>query len=450
MTDLFAMDYGFITLLPTILVLGLALWSRRTLESVLAGALAAFFIMEGLGFLNAMAQATLATLMTEDVAWVMLVCGLYGGFIALLVKGGGSHALGRALISRIETKRGGLLATWSLGLLIFLDDYLNSLTVGATMKAVTDRFKTSRAMLAYVVDSTAAPLCLLVPLSSWGAYFASLLEQNGVAAEGQGIAVFIETIPYLFYPMVALLIVPLVALGVIPLVGAMRSAEEIAERIGDLGVSEEQALAVEENAYGGLSVFFLPMMAMVLFTVFPSVDLLRGVIAGILFTFAYYALWRVMPILKVFDTCIEGLKSMVPVLAMLLILFVFVEANDRLGLTPYVIDAVSPFMSAGMLPVVVFVTVSILSFTTGSNWGVIAITMPIAFPLAQALEVSVPLVMGALFSASAFGSQACFYSDSTVLSAQGAGCTTHQHALTQLPYALLGAAVAAMLFVLVA
>jgi len=444
------MDYGFITLLPTILVLGLALWSRRTLESVLAGALAAFFIMEGLGFLDAMAQATLATLMTEDVAWVMLVCGLYGGFIALLVKGGGSYALGRALISRIETKRGGLLATWSLGLVIFLDDYLNSLTVGATMKAVTDRFRTSRAMLAYVVDSTAAPLCLLVPLSSWGAYFASLLEQNGVAAEGQGIAVFIETIPYLFYPMVALLIVPLVAVGVIPLVGPMRRAEELAERTGDLGASEDQALAVEENARGGMSVFFLPMLAMVLFTVFPSVDLLRGVIAGILFTFAYYALWRVMPILDVFDTCIEGIKSMVPVLAMLLTLFVFVEANDRLGLTLYVIDAVSPFMTAGMLPVVVFVTVSALSFTTGSNWGVIAITMPIAFPLAQTFDVSIPLVMGALFSASAFGSQACFYSDSTVLSAQGAGCTTHQHAVTQLPYALLGAAVAAMLFILVA
>ena len=444
------MDYGFITLLPTILVLGLALWSRRTLESVLAGALAAFFIMEGLGFLDAMAQATLATLMTEDVAWVMLVCGLYGGFIALLVKGGGSYALGRALISRIETKRGGLLATWSLGLVIFLDDYLNSLTVGATMKAVTDRFRTSRAMLAYVVDSTAAPLCLLVPLSSWGAYFASLLEQNDVAAEGQGIAVFIETIPYLFYPMVALLIVPLVAVGVIPLVGPMRRAEELAERTGDLGASEDQALAVEENARGGMSVFFLPMLAMVLFTVFPSVDLLRGVIAGILFTFAYYALWRVMPILEVFDTCIEGIKSMVPVLAMLLTLFVFVEANDRLGLTPYVIDAVSPFMTAGMLPVVVFVTVSALSFTTGSNWGVIAITMPIAFPLAQTFDASIPLVMGALFSASAFGSQACFYSDSTVLSAQGAGCTTHQHAVTQLPYALLGAAVAAMLFILVA
>ena len=443
------MDYGFVTLLPTLLVLGLAIWSRRTLESVLAGALFAFFIMEGIGFLDAMAEATLATLMTEEVAWVMLVCGLYGGFIGLLVKGGGSYAFGRAVMSRIETKRGGLLATWGLGLVIFLDDYLNSLTVGATMKAVTDRFRTSRAMLAYVVDSTAAPLCLLVPLSSWGAYFASLLEQNGVAPEGQGLSVFIETIPYLFYPMVALLIVPLVALGVIPLLGAMRRAEEQAET-GDLGVFEDNALAVQENARGGMSVFFFPIIAMVFFTVFPGIDLLRGVIAGILVTFVHYAVVRVMPLGELFDTCIDGVKSMVPVLAMLLTLFVFVEANDRLGLTPYVIEAVSPFMTPQLLPVVVFITVSLLSFTTGSNWGVIAITMPIAFPLAQTFEVSIPLVMGALFSASGFGSHACFYSDSTVLSAQGAGCRTHEHAITQLPYALLGATVAAILFVVMA
>jgi Na+/H+ antiporter NhaC len=444
------MDYGLVTLLPTALVLMLAIWSRRTLESVLAGALAAFLILEGPGFLDAMAGATLTVLMTEEVAWVMLVCGLYGGFIGLLVKGGGSYAFGRALINRIESKRGGLLATWALGLVIFLDDYLNSLTVGATMKAVTDRFRTSRAMLAYVVDSTAAPMCLLIPLSSWGAYFSSLLEQNGVAAEGEGLQVFIQTIPYMFYPIIALLIVPLVAMGVIPLLGAMRTAEARAEATGDLGIFEDDALAVEQSERGGMLVFFLPILALVLFTVFPTVDLLRGVIAGVLVTLAYYAIWRVMPLFDLFDTCIDGIKSMVPVLSMLLTLFVFVEANDRLGLTPYVIEAVSPFMTAELLPVVVFVMVSLLSFTTGSNWGVIAITMPIAFPLAQTFDVSIPLVMGALFSASGFGSHACFYSDSTVLSAQGAGCSTHEHALTQLPYAVLGAALAAMLFWLIA
>jgi Na+/H+ antiporter NhaC len=254
----------------------------------------------------------------------------------------------------------------------------------------------------------------------------------------------------MFYPIVAILIVPLVAMGIIPLVGAMRRAEVRAETTGDLGIHEDNALAVEEGPRGSMAVFFFPIIALVFFTVFPSIDLLRGVIAAILITFVYYALWRVMPLFDLFDTCVDGIKSMVPVLSMLLTLFVFVEANDRLGLTPYVIEAVSPFMTAGLLPVVVFITVSLLSFTTGSNWGVIAITMPIAFPLAQAFDVSIPLVMGALFSASGFGSHACFYSDSTVLSAQGAGCRTHEHALTQLPYALLGAVITAILFAVVA
>ena len=226
--------------------------------------------------------------------------------------------------------------------------------------------------------------------------------------------------------------------------------QQRAEATGDLGIHEDNALAVEAGAQERMMVFFFPILALVFFTVFPSVDLLRGVIAAILITFVHYGLWRVMPLFDLFDTCVEGIKSMVPVLAMLLTLFVFVEANDRLGLTPYVIEAVSPFMTADLLPVLVFVTVSLLSFTTGSNWGVIAITMPIAFPLAQTFDVSIPLVMGALFSASGFGSHACFYSDSTVLSAQGAGCKTHEHALTQLPYALLGAVITATLFTVVA
>lgn len=444
------MDFGLLTLLPTAVVLALAIWSHRTLESVLAGALLAFMMMDGVHFLDSLASTTLTMLMKEESSWVTLVCGLYGAFIGLLVKGGGSYAFGQSLIDRLHTKKGSLLATWGLGLVIFLDDYLNSLTVGATMKAVTDRFRTSREMLAYVVDSTAAPLCLLIPLSSWGAYFASLMEQNGIAAKGQGLVVFVESVPYMFYPIVAVLIVPLVVTRVIPLVGPMRRAELRAETTGDLGVFEAEALAVEQSARGGMSLFFFPIAALIFFTVFPEIDLLRGVIAGILLTLVQFTWFRVMPLGELFDTCMEGIKSMVPVLSMLLTLFVFVEANDRLGLTPYVIDAVSPFMTAELLPVVIFVTISAVSFATGSNWGVIAIAMPVAFPLAQAFDVSIPLVMGALLSASGFGSHACFYSDSTVLSAQGAGCRTFDHAITQLPYALLGAAIAAALFVAVA
>jgi Na+/H+ antiporter NhaC len=317
------------------------------------------------------------------------------------------------------------------------------------MRAVTDKFKTSRAMLAYVVDSTAAPMCLLIPISSWGAYFAGLLEKNEIAADGQGLGLFVESIPYMFYPIIALLIVPLVIMGVIPRLGAMKQAEYRAESSGDLGaISDSESESLVGN--GGPSTFFLPIVALLFFTVVPNVDLLRGVIAGILVTLIYFASLRLMPLSELFDTCTNGLKIMVPVLAMLLALFIFVEANDRIGLTEYVIQAVQPYMTAMWLPVIIFVTMSAVSFATGSNWGVIAIAMPVAFPLAQAYDVSIPLVIGALLSASGFGSHACFYSDSTVLSAQGAGCDTYQHAVTQIPYAILAATISALFFLIAA
>jgi len=207
-------DYGAISLVPTALVLILAIWSHRTLESVIAGAIVAFLIMDGWQFADRLATVAKEVLADEVTAWVVLVCALYGSFIALLVKGGGSYAFGEWLTRRLRGKRSSLLATWVLGLVIFLDDYLNSLTVGATMKSVTDRFKTSREMLAYVVDSTAAPMCLLIPISSWGVYFAGLLEKNGVAESGEGIALFVESIPYMFYPLLAVVVVPLVIVGV--------------------------------------------------------------------------------------------------------------------------------------------------------------------------------------------------------------------------------------------
>ena len=441
------MDYGAVSLIPTALVLLLAIWSHRTLESVICGAILAFLIMDGWQFADRLAVVTTQVLADESTAWVLLVCGLYGSFIALLVKGGGAYAFGEWLAPKLQGKRSSLLATWLLGLAIFLDDYLNSLTVGATMKSVTDRFKTSREMLAYVVDSTAAPMCLLIPISSWGVYFAGLLEKNGVAESGQGIALFVESIPYMFYPLLAIVVVPLVIVGAIPLMGAMRTAEARAEELGDLGVVEDPLLAVEASETATMSVFFLPIGALLFFTIMPSVDLLRGVILGIIVTLLQYSVLRVMPMTTLLDTCVDGVKSMLPVLAMLLALFVFVEANQAIGLTDYVIARIEPYLSAALLPVLMFIVILLVACTTGSNWGVIAIAMPVAFPLAEAFDVPMPLMIGALLSASCLGSHACFYSDSTILSAQGAGCKTHDHAITQLPYALIGAAGAATLFI---
>ena len=448
-------DYGAISLVPTVVVLGLAIWSHRTIESVIAGAVVAFLITSKENFLSALSEAALTVMRDDNTGWVLLVCGLYGSFIALLVRGGGAAAFGDLVTRYVKGKRGSLMWTWALGLVIFLDDYLNSLTVSSSMKSVTDKYRTSREMLAYVVDSTAAPICLIIPISTWAVYFAGLMEKNGVAPEGEGISVFIQAIPYMFYPWVAVFIVPLVILGVIPLWGRMKEAEARAELTGQVIPTGSENIQMDETYEAGsaenasLSLFFLPIAALIFFTVWFDIDVLMGVMAGILITLVQYFAMGVLKPTQMFDTLMDGLKVMVPVLTILVSVFIFIEANNAIGMTEYVIRSVAPYMSAQSLPILTFVTMAFVSFTTGSNWGVFAIAIPVVFPLAQEVGVGIPLMAGALFSASGFGSQACFYSDSTVLTAQGAGCAPYDHAITQLPYALLAAGISAVGFLLI-
>ena len=444
-------EYGAISLIPTAVVLALAIWSHRTVESVIAGSLVAFLITSQCQFLHSLSEAALTVMRDDDTGWVLLVCGLYGSFIALLVRGGGAQAFGRLISRHVKTKRASLLWTWALGLVIFLDDYLNSLTVSSSMKRVTDEHRSSREMLSYVVDSTAAPICLIVPISTWAVYFAGLLEKNGVAEQGQGIEVFIQSIPYMFYPLLAVFIVPLVIVGVIPLVGRLKLAEQRAELTGQVIPAGSEHIDIEDGIEectaadnGGSALFFLPLASLIFFTVWFDIDVLMGVMAGILTTLLQYLLSGVLRPLEMFDTLMDGLKTMIPVLTILVSVFIFVEANNAIGMSSYVIGSVSPYMSAWSLPMLTFICMAFISFTTGSNWGVIAIAIPVVFPLAAEIGVSVPVMAGALFSASGFGSHACFYSDSTVLSAQGSGCASYDHAASQFPYALLAAGLSAL------
>ncbi|MFT5519704.1 MAG: tetracycline resistance efflux pump [Enterobacterales bacterium] len=450
-------EYGAISLIPAIIVLIVAITTHRTIAAVTTGALVAFFIAEGFGFITALSESLLVVMQDENTGWVLMVCGLYGSFIALLVRAGGARAFGDLVTKRVQSKKGALLSTWALGLVIFLDDYLNALTVSSSMKKVTDKYKTSREMLSYVVDSTAAPTCLLVPISTWAVYFSGLLEKNGVALEGEGINLFIQSIPYMFYPIVALAIVPLVIMGAIPLMGTMKSAELRAETTGQLAPPDTSTDIELEEVYHSdaqaknvnVSLFFIPLAVLISVTIMSDIDLLVGVIAAILVTIVQYLLTRTLTLYEMFDTIMDGLRTMLPVLTILVSVFVFIEANNALGFTEYVVSSVAPYMTAKMLPFLVFITMAFVSFTTGSNWGIFAIAIPVVFPLAQELDVSIPLMAGALFSASGFGSQACFYSDSTVLAAQGSGCPSYEHALSQLPYALLGAAISAVGFLIV-
>lgn len=442
-------NYGLWSLFPTLVVLGMAIVTRRTIESLFTGALVGLLMVDPTAVVSQGADILLTVLGDDTVTWIILVCGLFGSLIALLVKTGGVLTFGDVITRRIHTRSRSLLTTWVLGLVIFIDDYLNALAISASMKKITDRFRVSREMLAYVVDSTAAPICILVPISTWAVFFAGLLEENGVADNGMG--VYLQAIPYMFYAWIAAILVPLVAVGIIPALGPMRAAEQRAAggQIMPDGVDDAALEAEDDGKHRPhLLNFLLPIAALIGFTWYFEIDILRGVIVALAVMLVLIFSQRLLSFHDTFDTALEGFKSMIMPLGTLVAGFTLKEVNDLLGLTEYVIATMKPMMTAGMLPAVVFVTMAFLAFATGSFWGLFAVAMPIVLPLAASVDANMPLVIGSLISASAFGSHTCFYGDSTVLSAQGSGCTPMAHALTQLPYALIAAVLAIVVFLI--
>ncbi|WP_432474698.1 Na+/H+ antiporter NhaC family protein [Amphritea sp. HPY] len=446
--------YGAYAIFPTLVVLIVALVTKRTIESLLAGVVVGLLMISPAELVSGFANVALATMRDDTIGWIILVCGFFGSLIALLIKTGSAVSFSDYMAHFVKSRRSSLVVTWILGLIIFIDDYLNALAISSSMKKVTDKFKVSREMLAYIVDSTAAPICVLVPFSTWAIFFAGLLEDNGVAGKGEGLSVYIDAIPYMFYAWVAAIIVPLVAFGKFPLMGSMKAAEMRA-RGGevvppgvvelDLTVAPGESLS-SARTKPALYNFFVPIMALIFFTWYFDVDILRGVVVALAITVVLYMSQRLMSFNEIFDTGMEGFKSMMVPLGTVVAGFMLKDVNDSLGLTMYVIDTVKPMMTPELLPMVVFLVMALIAFATGSFWGMLAVALPIVMPLAIAMDAHLPLVIGALMSAAAFGSHACFYGDSTVLSAQGSGCTPMQHALTQLPYAMLAAAVASVMF----
>ncbi|ERI51761.1 sodium:proton antiporter [Pseudomonas sp. EGD-AK9] len=453
-----------LSLIPPAVVLTLAIWLRRPILALLIGACSGLLLLSPQDAMGSFAEISLKVMQDETIGWLILVCGSFGALIALLVRTGGALAFGRAALKLAKGRRSSLLMTFVLGVVIFVDDYLNALTVGETMKRVTDRFKVSREKLAYVVDSTAAPICVLVPLSTWAVFFGGLLENNGIAETGQGIGVYVQAIPYMLYAWAAVLLVLLVAAGLFPDIGPMRRVEMLARHgsagamhVGELSAEHNYAMKSLEEEFEGadkeggkLHNFLVPLAMLVGFTVYFDIDVWMGMIATMLLTLPFYLLQRLMPLTEMLDQMVDGFKTMLPAIGICVAAFIFKDVCDQLMLPQYVVESLKPYMTPQMLPAMVFLCMAVLSFATGSSWGIFAVTIPIVMPLAYALGADIPLVIGALMSASAFGSQACFYSDSTVLAAQGSGCDLISHAVTQLPYTLIAAGVAFVGFILVA
>lgn len=457
-------QYGAFSLVPAIFLIVYIFATKRILEALILSSLMGFVMVSrpetagsgtwlGNTFAN-FSDGLLTVMMDEDIAWLIIVCGLMGSIIALIEQAGGSFAFGEWIATKARTKKSSLMWTWFLGVVIFIDDYLNSLTVGSCMTNLTDKHRVPREFLSYIVDSTAAPLCVIIPISTWAVFASRILETNGWAPEGEGLMYFIKTIPYNFYGWLAALIVPLIILGVIPIFGPMKKAFKRVEEGGPLAPAGSEKIDIRAGKesvvpeHPRVINLFLPIIVLVGSTVILDFDMQLGVLVTLAFMFVFFLAQGVMTAEDFTDVALEGLKNMILPLMLMVLAFLFANVNEQIQFTYYVITSATQLVTPELLPFVVFIALAITEFITGTNWGMYIIALPIVIPLAQNLDADVTLAVSAVLSAGVFGSHVCFYSDATVITSAATGCNNFDHATTQAPFGLMAAGISAVLFLI--
>ncbi len=458
------MDYGVWTLVPVLLVIVFALKTKRTLESLIFGTMLTYVItnaallpvegVDALGHIPSDWMDAFFRVATDySHQWVFLVCALFGSLITLLGASHGTLGFTKILGRLCRGPKSTMLVTWIMGILIFVDDYLNIMTLSTCMKKLTDQRKVPREALSYIIDSTGAPVCAILPFSTWAIFFSGLFfAQPGVADLGYGSAMetFYHVIPFTFYAIAAVIIVPLFIMGFVPKIGRMRTAYRRLRETGKVYSPESAALNLNEEddesefqSQGNIIDFVLPVGVLIALAIFSG-ELFLAVVAAIGVCFILYIPRGKMSFTKFCDLSMHGFCNMIPTVAIIFFAFVMQEAMSDIGIANYIITLMQPYINAVIFPLVTFLVVALLNFSTGSVWGIPAIVAPILLPLAQSVDANLVLVMGAIVSGATLGSHACFYSDATVLTSSCCKMENMDHALSQIPYALCATGISAV------
>lgn len=439
-----AETFGLISLIPVIVVIVIAIISKRAVEALLIGTLVGVVILtaaKGLSFVDGIGDwwtswfdFVLSQIGKSAIYIVMF--GMFGTLIRLLDDSGA--ALGFAKIgSRVANTRGKtLIFAWILGIIIFISDFLTALGVGVAMKSLTDKWKVPREFLAYVVNSTGAAVCILVPISSWGVFYSAQLDGMDALDGMSGVSAYAHSIPFMFYPILAVIIVPLFSLKILPLFGPMKKADARALETGKVfpewhyegEVAEELETKTEPSS--ALN-FIVPIIVLVAVAIWQGITLAAILASAVCFVMLW--IQKRMKPKGLVDKVLHGFNDMLYVTILVIFAFVLQDINDALGLTPFVIESVAPILSPSLLPLIIFIVVAALAFSTGSFWGVAAISFPIVMPLAAQMGVNPFLTIAAVSTATAFGSQACFYSDSVTVVAAATGIRNMDYAKNSLP-----------------
>ena len=439
--------YGFLSVLPVLTILVIAVTTKRTLFAMVCGLSVGALILAGgiSGVVGTWFNYLYVSMTNETLQWLVLVIALFGMLIVLFERSHAVQDFGYWAGKFIHTKKQALLGTVVLGIIVFLDDYLNNLAVGTTMKGITDRLRIPRTQLAYTVNSVAAPVCVLIPLSSWAVYFGALLENEGIVGAEE--PEFQLTFPQFrsFLRLAGHTCCDIAYTWNYPEVRFDQKDAERAELTGEV-FPEGTDLSLIDSA-GGYELpegkkahpwsFLIPLAIMIAVTLYAGSDVLSGALAGVISAAVLYGFERRLSVKELLTCCYDGVISMGFVIILSVLAFAVQAANTDLSLAEYVISVTEPIMHGAFLPAAVFLVCAVYAYATGCFWDLAAIITPIVVPLAVAMEVDPLLACAAVFSGAAFGSNTCLYGDGVILCSQGCQIKPIELMMATLPYALI-------------
>lgn len=448
--------YGILSLLPILVVVTIAIITKRVIEPLVLGTIVAFILLDGVSFFPNWVAALLETMSDPDVVWTMVIPALFGILIAMFGYSNSGMAFRNLALKYVKNKENSLFATYIFGIIIFMDEYMNALLIGGTMRNLTDKFKVPREVLAYVTNATGTPVSVLIPFSSWAVFLMGLYASTGIDS-GNGFSTYINSIPFMIYPMVTLIIVLLFIYKKVPMTKYVKEANKRAENgnVFPPSVSDAGANAFDQDIENQqinektpkLINFILPIIMLIAGTIIFDMDLIIGVLIAILTCFVLYRLNGTMTYSELFSTSIKGIQDMVELIILIIAIFLLVRANEELGTIEYVITTVEPIITPALLPAITLIVVAFLGFTTGNYWGTMGIVLPIILPLAEVSGVNISLLLGAMVSGGVFGSQVCFFGDAVTLSSASTQVGNMDQIRVAIPYALAGLILSFLIFI---
>lgn len=469
-----AINVGFLSVIPPIIAIGLALVTKEVISSLIIGILSGTFIYAaytatGFGIITSTANVTMQLMSSKlaDNAAIIVFLGLLGALVCIVTKAGGSKAYGEWASSKIKSRSAAQLATAGLGVLIFIDDYFNCLTVGTVMRPVTDKYRISHAKLSYLIDATAAPICIIAPVSSWAASVISQMDGTGL----DGMSAFISTIPFNFYALLTVVMIIMVSTTSLDF-GPMARFEKRAIEEGILDSNsldentDDEISKLKVSSKGTVADLVVPILVLIVTSIlsmlyvggyfeggmtiaegFGNTDagsaLALSSFVTVIITFLLFIPRKVLSF-REFMSCITmGVKSMVDAYIILTLAWTISGVcRDLLNTGNYVGELVANSnMPVAFIPVIIFLVAAFLSFSMGTSWGTFGILIPIIATVCSKVAPDLTIIaLAATLAGSVLGDHCSPISDTTILSSTGANCHHMDHVSTQIPYvAVVGA-----------